>query len=261
MFRSLHVAATGMVAEETKLDTIANNLANANTTGYKRQTAEFEDLLYQNVRGSGTNAATGGNVPTQTQVGSGVRVVATSRAFGQGTLQQTNNPLDVAIEGNGFFAVQRGAGEIAYTRAGALKLDAQGRLTTSDGLPLEPPLTIPPDATNVTIGPDGTVTVTQPARPQPTRIGQLQLVTFPNPNGLTALGHNLFTASGASGDPLTGAPGIEGRGTIMQGSLEGANVEVVTEMIDMIRTQRAYEMNSKVIAAADEMLRNATQMR
>jgi flagellar basal-body rod protein FlgG len=260
MFRSLHVAATGMVAQETQLDTIANNLANANTTGYKRQNAEFEDLVYQNVRTAGPTE-NGGVGPTATQVGSGARVVATSRSFAQGSMEQTGNPLDIAIEGNGFLAVTKSSGEIAYTRAGSLKLDAQGRMVTSDGLPVEPPITVPLDATSVTIGADGTVSATQPGQHAPNTLGQLQLVTFANPNGLNALGHNLYSASGASGEPSIGMAGKDGRGTFMQGALEGSNVEVVNEMIGMIRTQRAYEINSKVVAAADEMLRNATQMR
>jgi flagellar basal-body rod protein FlgG len=260
MFRSLDVAATGMAAQETKLDTIANNLANSNTTGYKRQDAEFEDLLYQNVRGPALTG-TGQTAPTGVQVGLGVRVVAVQRLFSQGALQQTGNPLDVAIEGQGFFTVMRPTGEPAYTRAGNFKLDAEGRLVTSEGLPLEPPISVPTDATSVTIGADGTVSATRPGQPQATSLGQLQVVTFPNPGGLQGVGRSLYEAGAASGDPLAGAPGTEGRGTVMQGSLESANVEVVNEMIALIRTQRAYEINSKVISAADEMLRNATQAR
>ena len=260
MFRSLNVAATGMVAQETKLDTIANNLANANTAGYKRQDAEFEDLLYQNVR-SATPNAVGGAAPAGTQVGSGVRVVTTSRAFAQGSLQQTGNPLDIAIEGSGFIGVTRASGEIAYSRAGNLKVDAQGRLCTNDGLAIEPPITVPTDATSITIASDGTVSALSAGQRAPTQLGQLQLVTFPNPNGLTALGHNLYTATAASGEPVIGAPGTDGRGTILQGALEGSNVEMVSEMVNLIRTQRAYDINSKVISAADDMLRNATQVR
>ncbi|MBX3196726.1 MAG: flagellar basal-body rod protein FlgG [Labilithrix sp.] len=260
MFRSLNVAATGMVAQETKLDTIANNLANANTAGYKRQDAEFEDLLYQNVRAATPNAV-GGTAPSGMQVGSGVRVVTTSRAFAQGSIQQTGNPLDIAIEGSGFIGVQRASGEIAYSRAGNLKVDADGRLCTNDGLAIEPPINVPRDAVAVTIASDGTVSAISAGDRSPTQLGQLQLVTFPNPNGLTALGHNLYTATAASGEPVIGAPGTDGRGTILQGALEGSNVEMVSEMIGLIRTQRAYEINSKVISAADDMLRNATQVR
>ncbi len=258
MFRSLNVAATGMAAQEAQLDTIANNLANANTNGYKHQDAQFEDLLYQNVRAAAQNAD--GTVgPTLTQAGTGVRVVATTRQFLQGTLQQTGNQLDVAVQGQGFFSVMRPDGQIGYTRAGNFQLDAQGRVTTSGGLPLEPPLSIPADATAITIAADGTVSVTQPGGHATTSLGQIQLTTFPNPNGLSAEGQNLYLPTDASGEPITGAPAAEGRGTLLQSSLEGSNVDVVTEMIGMIRAQRAYEMNSKVISAADDMLRNATQ--
>lgn len=260
MFRSLHIAATGMVAQETKLDAIANNLANSNTTGYKRQTAEFEDLLYQQQRGAGIGAG-GTAAPTSVELGSGARVVATPRQFTQGSIQQTGNPLDVAIEGNGFLPVQRDDGTPAYTRAGALKIDASGRLVTSDGLAIEPNITVPPDATNVVIGSDGTVTAEVAGQTQASQLGKLQLATFPNPGGLNALGHNLFAATPSSGEPTVGDAGGEGRGRFMQGALEGSNVEVVTEMIDLVRTQRAYEVNSKVISAADEMLRSATQVR
>ncbi len=259
MFRSLHVAATGMIAQEANLDTISNNLANANTTGYKRQETQFEDLVYQNARPAGP--APGIGAPTAVEFGSGARVVANARFFSQGAMQQTDNPLDVAIEGSGFFAVNRLNGEVAYTRAGSFRLDATGRLVNSAGLPVEPAITVPLDATNVTIGADGTVSATQSGQTTPTQLGQLQLVTFPNPSGLEPLGHNLFSVSGASGDPTVGTPGTNGLGTVQQGSLESSNVEVVQEMIGLIRTQRAYEVNSKVVQAADEMLRNATQMR
>ena len=249
-----------MVAQESKLDSIANNLANASTTGYKRQEAEFEDLLYQNMRAPATNGS-GASAPAGVQLGSGTRIVSTARFFTQGAIQQTGNPLDLAIEGNGFFAVQRGQGELAYTRAGALKTNAQGQLTTSDGLAIEPPITVPPEATAIAIAADGTVSATLAGQSTPSRLGQLQLATFPNPGGLNALGHNLFQPTASSGEATVGVPGANGRGTLMQGSLEGSNVEVVTEMIGLIRAQRAYEINSKVINAADEMLRNASQVR
>jgi flagellar basal-body rod protein FlgG len=258
MFRSLNVAATGMAAQETQLDTIANNLANANTTGYKHQNAQFEDLLYQNVRAA-TQNADGTISPTETQVGTGVRIVATTRQFSEGTLTQTGNNFDMAVEGQGFFSVLQTDGEIGYTRTGSFQLDAQGRLTTNDGLPIEPPITIPSDATAVSIASDGTVSVTQPGGHAPNTVGQIQLTTFPNANGLSSGGHNLFTPTAASGEPITGAPGADGRGTILQGSLEGSNVDVVSEMVAMIQAQRSYEINSKVISAADEMLRSATQ--
>jgi flagellar basal-body rod protein FlgG len=261
MFRSLHVAATGMVAQETNLDSIANNLANANTVGYKRQEAQFEDLFYQTVRTPGATNNTGGANPTGLQVGAGARVVATARYFSQGPLTQTGNPMDLAIEGQGFFQVQRPTGDTAFTRAGTLRLDAQGRMVTSDGLPVEPAITVPVDATSVTVAPDGSVSALAAGSTTPTNVGQLQLAVFANPDGLIALGHNLFQQTNASGEPRVGAPGTEGRGSLQQGALEGSNVEVVNEMIAMIRTQRAYEINSKVIQAADEMLRNATQIR
>lgn len=260
MFRSLNVAATGMVAQETKLDTIANNLANANTAGFKRQDAEFEDLVYQNLRTPG-RLPDGGTGPTGVQVGLGSRVVATSRHFSQGSIQQTDNPMDIAIEGRGFIPVLQNNGEVAYTRAGNLRLDAQGRMVTALGNPVEPPINIPPDATSVVIGADGTVSATMPGQNEPNELGQLQLATFANPSGLDAIGHNMFVVSGASGQPQVGAPGADGRGSILQGAVEGSNVEVVDEMIGMIRTQRSYEINSKVVQAADEMLRKATQMR
>jgi flagellar basal-body rod protein FlgG len=260
MFRSLQVAATGMTAQETMLDTIANNLANANTTGYKAQSVEFEDLIYQSGRTAGP--IDGGAIsPTSVQVGSGSRVVATTRSFSQGAMQQTGNPLDIAVEGSGFLAVMQPSGQLAYTRAGSLKLDAQGRLSTSNGLIVEPPVTVPANATAVTIGPNGAVSITQPNQTTPTTVGQLQLTMFSNPNGLNSIGHNLFEPTGSSGEPLTGAPGANGAGTILQGSLESSNVDVVSEMVNLIGAQRAYEINSKVVSAADQMLQNATQMR
>jgi flagellar basal-body rod protein FlgG len=260
MFRSLNIAATGMVAQETKLDTIANNLANSNTSGFKRQEAEFEDLLYQQQRGAGRVP---GNVagPTTVELGSGSRVVATPRNFTQGTIEQTGNPPDVAIEGQGFFVVTRQDGTQAYARSGMLKLGSDGRLVTSEGLPLEPAINIPLDATNIVISTDGQVTADMPQQPLPMELGRIQLATFANPGGLSALGHNLFLPTASSGDPRIGDPGTEARGRLMQGAREGSNVEVVSEMIGLIRTQRAYEINSKVINAADEMLRSATQMR
>ncbi len=260
MFRSLNIAATGMVAQETKLDTIANNLANANTSGYKRQNAEFEDLLYQTQRGAGAPPG-GAASPARVELGSGSRVVTTSRSFAEGAIEQTGNPLDVAIEGSGFFSVTRDDGTLAYTRAGSLKLDAEGKLVTSEGLPLEPPMAVPTSATGVTIASDGTVTAQLPNQTNPVQVGKLQLTSFANPSGLAAAGHNLYVATGASGEPSIGDAGTEGRGRLMQGAVEGSNVEVVTEMIDLVRTQRAYEVNSKVISAADEMLRTATQSR
>jgi flagellar basal-body rod protein FlgG len=260
MFRSLQIASTGMLAQETQLDTIANNMANANTTGYKHQTAEFEDLLYQNVRAAGPTNDGESTGPTQTQVGSGSRVVATSRSFAQGTLQQTGNTYDLGIQGPGFFQVMRPNGEVAYTRSGALKLDNLGRIVTSDGYPLQPQITVPNNATSVTIGADGTVTATEPNQTAAVQLGQIQLASFTNTDGLNSLGQNLFEATASSGQPLTGTPGVNALGTLQQGSLEASNVDIVNEMVNLISAQRAYEINSKVVTAADEMLRNATSM-
>ncbi|MFO0592821.1 MAG: flagellar basal-body rod protein FlgG [Polyangiaceae bacterium] len=257
MFRSLQIAATGMAAQETQLDTIANNLANANTAGYKRQDANFEELMYQTVK-----APVGaGSAPSGVQLGSGTHVVATPHSFAQGSIEQTGNQLDVAIEGNGFIPVQRPNGQMAYTRTGSLKTDATGKLVTTGGLPIEPPISIPSDATSVVIGADGIVSATRQGQQAPTQLGQIQLVTFTNQEGLSSLGHNLFEATASSGDPTSGVPGTEGRGTILQGAVESSNVQVVTEMIGLIRAQRAYDINSKVISAVDEMIRNATQQR
>jgi flagellar basal-body rod protein FlgG len=261
MFRSMHIAATGMAAQEAQLESISNNLANSNTVGFKKTRADFQDLVYQTVRAAGSPNSATTAAPTGLQVGSGVRIVATTRQFQQGALMNTGNPLDVAIEGNGFFVVQQPDGTNAYTRAGTLKTDGQGRLVTAEGMPLEPPITIPADATGVSVGADGTVTATVKGQTTPVTLGQLQLATFVNPPGLSALGHNLLASTPASGDPQIGNPGTDGRGTLLQGSVEHANVEVVEEMIGLIAAQRAYEINSKVITAADEMLRNATQLR
>jgi flagellar basal-body rod protein FlgG len=250
-----------MAAQESQLDAISNNLANANTVGYKKVRADFQDLAYQTMRAAGSQTGVTTQSPTGLQVGSGVRIVATTRLEGQGTIKNTNNPLDLAIEGKGFFVVQQQDGTPAYTRAGNLKTDAQGRIVTAEGLPLEPPITIPPDALSVNIGSDGTVSVTTPGQQQPVQLGQIQTATFINPAGLNAIGHNLFIPSGSSGDPMIGPPTLDGRGSILQGSVEQANVEVVEEMIGLIAAQRSYEVNSKVISAADEMLRNATQLR
>lgn len=261
MFRSLHIAATGMAAQETQLETVSNNIANANTVGYKKQRADFQDLLYQTIRAAGGRTGPTTVNPTGLQVGSGVKVVTTARLFGQGAIQNTDNPLDLAVEGGGFFVVQQHDGTQAFTRAGNLRTDPDGRLVTPEGLPVEPGVTIPPDATAITISSNGTVSVTMAGQTDPVEVGQLQLATFVNPAGLQGIGHNLLVASGASGEPQIGEPGRDGRGTLLQGSLERANVDVVEEMIGLISSQRNYEVNSKVIAAADEMLRSATQMR
>lgn len=261
MFRSLHIAATGMAAQETQLEGVSNNIANVNTTGYKRQRVEFQDLLYQTVRGAGTRTTETTRSPTGIQLGSGVRVAGTSRSFSQGTILMTNNPLDVAIEGAGFFTVQQSDGTEAYTRAGAFQKDSQGQLVTTEGNLIEPPIVIPLDAVSLTIAADGTVSAVMNGQPAPVEVGQLTIATFINPSGLSAQGRNLFTATTASGEAQTGEPGSDGRGALLQGALERANVDVVEEMIGMISAQRAYEVNTKVVTTADEMLRAATQMK
>jgi flagellar basal-body rod protein FlgG len=261
MFRSLHIASTGMAAQETHLEGISNNIANANTVGYKKQRVDFQDLLYQTVRAAGTATGPTTTSPTGLQIGNGVRVVGVTRSYEQGSLYVTNNPLDVAIEGNGFFAVEQPDGTPAYTRAGTLQTDSEGRIVTPEGLPIDPPITIPADATSVSISANGTVSATLKGETAPVELGQLTIATFVNPAGLHALGHNLLVPSAASGEAQVGEPGMDGRGTLLQGSIEKANVDIVEEMIGMIAAQRSYEMNSKVITTADEMLRAATQLR
>jgi flagellar basal-body rod protein FlgG len=261
MLRSLHVAATGMAAEEAQLDAISNNLSNSNTVGFKKVRADFQDLMYQTVRAAGTQNTVTTQSPTGLQVGTGVRMVSTTRLQGQGSLQQTNNPLDVAVQGNGFFVIQQPDGTPAYTRDGSFKTDAQGRIVTADGNPIDPPVSIPANALSVTIGSDGTVSATVPGQTTPTQVGQIQIANFINPAGLSASGQNLFTATAASGDPQVGVAGTDGRGTLQQGSIEQSNVDVVEEMVGLISAQRAYEIDTKVITAADQMLQSVTQLR
>lgn len=261
MLRSLNIAATGMTAQQSQLDAISNNLANSGTAGYKRVRADFEDLMYQTIRAPGSATTSTTNSPTGVQEGSGVRLVSLTRLDAQGTIQQTGNPLDIAIEGRGYFVVQQADGTPAYTRAGTFKLDGTGRMVTPSGLAIEPAITVPPEATGVNIGADGVVTANIKGQTTPAQIGQMQIASFVNPAGLSAIGHNLFTNTLASGDPQLGTPGQDGRGTLLQSSLEHANVEVVEEMVALISTQRAYEINTKIITAADEMLRSASQLR
>lgn len=254
MIRALHTAATGMDAQQQRIDVISNNLANVNTTGFKKQRADFQDLLYQQVRAPGTTAAQGTFVPSGLQVGTGVRTAATHRSFSTGDLQQTGNQLDLAIEGNGFFQVTLPGGEVAFTRAGNFELDQQGQLVTPDGYPVDPAIAIPQGATSVTIGADGTVSATIAGETAASEVGQIQLVNFVNPGGLQAIGRNFYKSTTASGDPQAGPPGQQGLGSLAQGFLEMSNVKVVEEMINLISSQRAYEINSKVIQASDEML-------
>jgi len=261
MFRALNIAATGMAAQETNLEGISNNIANSNTVGYKRQRVDFQDLLYQQVQlaGSPTSATTVN--PTGLQLGNGVRVVGTSRLYTQGTIATTSNQLDVAIEGNGFFTVQQPDGTPAYTRAGNLQTDGQGRLVTSEGMPLEPPITIPQNAVSVSISATGAVSATVSGQTTPVAVGQLTIANFVNPTGLRAMGHNLLAVTAASGEAQVGLPGEDGRGTLLQGATEQSNVSIVDEMIGLISAQRAYEINSKVVTTADQMMQAANQMR
>ena len=261
MLRSLYTAATGMEAQQTKMDVIAHNLANTNTTGFKKSRAEFEDLLSDTIRSSGPPSAQGGNQPAALQVGLGVRTVSTTKSFQPGDMINSNNPLDLAIEGQGFFRIQRANGEFAYTRAGNFRVDSSGRLVTQDGEQLEPLITVPQETTSLIIGGDGQVSAKVQGKDEPTILGQLELVTFPNASALESIGGNVFLASAASGDALKVKPGEGGTGSLAQGFLEGANVKAVEEMINMISTQRAYEMNSKVIMTADQMLQKLTSLR
>ena len=260
MMRSLWISKTGMEAQQTQLDTISHNLANVSTNGYKRSHAVFEDLMYQNMRQAGANSAEQTTLPTGLQLGLGTRVVSTSRTFAQGNLQQSSNPLDVAVRGNGFFHVQMPDGTAGYTRDGSFQVDAQGALVTANGYPLQPGITIPANALSVTIGQDGAVSVTLQGQTAPQPVGQIQLANFVNPAGLDPKGQNLYTETAASGAATLGAPGLNGIGALQQGFVETSNVNVVEELVSMIQTQRSYEMNSKAIKTSDEMLQRLSQI-
>jgi len=260
MMRSLWIAKTGLDAQQTQLDTISHNLANVSTNGYKRSHAVFEDLLYQNVRQAGGLTTQQTQLPTGLQLGAGVRPVATARIFTQGNLQQSGNNLDLAIDGNGFFQIQMPDGTTAFTRDGSFRMDPQGQMVTSNGLPMNPPITIPPNATSVTIGGDGVVSVTTQGNATPVQVGQVQLATFPNPAGLDPRGQNLFTETAASGTPTVGTAGANGTGLLKQGFVETSNVNVVEELVSMIQAQRAYEINSKAIQTSDQMLAKLSQL-
>jgi flagellar basal-body rod protein FlgG len=261
MIRALYSAASGMTAQQLNIDNIANNLANANTTGFKHRRTQFQDLLYQNLLAPGTAAGQQTVVPSGLQLGLGTRPVANEVIFTQGDFLSTGNPFDLVIEGQGFFQIRLPTGELAYTRSGAFHLDREGNLVTADGDPLEPQITIPRDATSVSIAADGTVSFVQPGQVQAQQGGTIQLAMFQNPAGLMALGRNLFQPTQASGDPILGNPGgLEGLGRLQQGSLEGSNVSVVEEFINMIVSQRAYEAASKAVRAADEMYQQANNV-
>jgi flagellar basal-body rod protein FlgG len=254
MIRALYVAASGMNAQQANIDNVAHNLANVNTAGFKKAHMEFEDLVYQQSKAPGSPTSATGEAPVGLEMGLGTRPVSTSRDFSPGNLRSTSGPLDVAIEGEGFFQITLPNGTIGYTRAGSLHLDGQGRIVTGDGNPIEPAITIPPNATAITISKDGIVAASIPGQTTTQQIGTIELATFQNPAGLKAMGGNLFTVTSASGDPLVGVPGSDSRGTLAQGFVEDSNVSVVEEMVNMILGQRAYEASSKVIKAADEML-------
>jgi len=253
--RALHTAATGMMAQELNVQVISNNIANMRTTGYKRQRAEFQDLLYQHVRRVGTQTSDQGTIlPAGIELGSGVKTVGTPRLMTQGSLLPTGKEYDLAVRGEGMFKIQLPDGRIAYTRDGSFELDAQGRLVTAQGNLVQPGITIPIDATSVTINSQGQVFVTQPSSSTPTQVGQLELSLFINKSGLLGIGDNLFLETPASGTAQNGTPGTDGFGNLQQGNLEQANVEAVSEISDLIAAQRAYEMNAKVISSADQML-------
>lgn len=256
---ALYTAATGMQVQQQNVDNIAHNIANASTVGFKRSRLEFQDILYQNIRTPGAASTAATALPVGLQLGLGARAIASQRIFLQGDFQQTENPLDVVIEGDGFFQVRQANGEISYTRAGSFHLNAQGQIVTATGETLEPAITIPTEATSIGIGIDGTVSVSLPGQVNAQNVGQLQLANFANPAGLESLGRNLYKETAASGQPVTGAPGAQGLGRVNQGFVEGSNVNVVEELVNMISAQRIYETNSKVISTADRMLGTINQ--
>jgi flagellar basal-body rod protein FlgG len=260
MIRSLWIAKTGLEAQQTQMDVISNNLANVSTNGFKRSRAVFEDLLYQNLRQPGAQSSQQTQIPSGLQIGTGVRPIATERIHTQGNLQQTSNQLDVAIQGAGFFQVLQPDGTTAYTRDGSFQTDNQGQIVTSNGFVVQPAITIPANATSVTIGQDGVVTITQAGAAAPVQIGSMQLATFINPAGLESLGQNMYMESASSGTPSTNVPGTNGTGSLSQGYVETSNVNVVEELVNMIQSQRAYEINSKAITVSDQMLQKLTQM-
>ena len=260
MMNSLWIAKTGMTAQQTQLDVISHNLANVSTTGFKRNNAVFENLIYQNLRQVGANTTEQNQLPTGLHLGLGVRTVATSRNFTQGSLQETKNSLDVAINGNGFFEVTMPDGTIGYTRDGSFQVDAQGRVVTSSGLPVANGITVPQGATSISISADGVVSAIVAGNTQPQQLGSLAMSSFINPAGLEPVGQNLFKESAASGQPQQGTPGTNGLGFIKQGFLESSNINVVEELVNMIQTQRAYEMNSKAIQTSDQMLAKLSQL-
>lgn len=260
MISSLWIAKTGLDAQQTNMDVIANNLANVSTNGFKRQRAVFEDLLYQTIRQPGAQATEQNTLPSGLQIGTGVRPVATERLFSQGNLSQTNNSKDVAINGQGFFQVLLPDGTSAYTRDGSFQVDQNGQLVTAGGYSIQPAITIPANALSITIGHDGTVSVTQPGAVDPIQVGQLNLTTFMNESGLSSVGENLYVETQASGAPNDTTPGLNGAGMLEQGYVETSNVNVAEELVNMIQVQRAYEINSKAVSTTDQMLQRLSQL-
>ncbi len=259
MDQALWIAKTGLDAQQTRMSVVAHNLANVNTTGFKRGRASFEDLMYQTVRQPGAATAESSELPSGLMLGTGVRVVSTEKEFAQGNLIQTENSLDVAIQGRGLFEILLPDGSTAYTRDGSFKMNSQGQFVTSNGYELQPAITVPAETQSLTIGSDGTVSALVAGQTSPQQIGSLQLTDFINPLGLQPIGENLFKETLSSGTPQTGTPGLTGLGSLVQGSLESSNVNVVEELVNMIETQRAYEMNSKAISTVDQMLQYVSQ--
>ncbi|MDD5247934.1 MAG: flagellar basal-body rod protein FlgG [Rhodocyclaceae bacterium] len=260
MIRSLWIAKTGLDAQQTQLDVISNNLANVSTNGFKRSRAVFEDLLYQTLRQPGAASSQQTTIPSGLTLGTGVQPISTERIFTQGAPTQTQNPLDIAINGQGFFQIQMPDGTLAYTRDGSFQKDATGQVVTSDGFPLSPSVTIPQNALTVSISQDGIVSITQPGTAATTQVGTIQLATFVNNGGLQSKGQNLFVETASSGTPTPNTPGTNGTGVLNQGFVETSNVNVAEELVNMIQTQRAYEMNSKVVTTSDQMLQNLAQI-
>ncbi|MBI5057027.1 MAG: flagellar basal-body rod protein FlgG [Nitrospirae bacterium] len=261
MQRSLFIAATGMEAQRLNIDVISNNLANVNTTGFKKSRADFQELLYQGLKTPGASSAEGVELPVGIQVGLGVKPAAVQKMFQQGDFVSTGNNLDLVIEGQGFFKILKPDGEVAYSRAGSFKLDSEGKMVNSDGYPLEPAITIPANTLQITITQDGTVSALEAGSSTPTQVGQIELSQFINPGGLEAIGKNLFLETGSSGEATSGNPGADGLGSINQGFLEMSNVNIVEEMVNMIVSQRAYELNSKVVQSSDDMLAIANNIK
>lgn len=255
MNKALWIAKTGLDAQQTRMSVVSNNLANVNTTGFKKSRAVFEDLVYQTVRQAGAQSAQNTELPSGLMLGTGVRTVATEKMFTQGNLTQTDNSLDVAIQGRGFFEILMPDGSLGYTRDGSFQLNSEGQMVTSSGYEVQPGIVIPEGTLSITVAEDGTVSAQVAGNVGPVEVGALQLADFINPAGLQPVGQNLFTETAASGAPQTGTPGLDGRGSLIQGFLEGSNVNTVEELVNMIETQRAYEMNSKAISSSDEMLR------